>query len=133
MTVDKPTEKPITTELARERSRDATERTLMAWIRTALALIGFGFGIGKAQDYLEMIHPGRINDPILGVRIFGGAFIALGVLAVLMAVIQYRHRLSQIRQEVYVYKAGLPLTEVVAACSGLLSYSFEIALIEIGK
>jgi uncharacterized membrane protein YidH (DUF202 family) len=38
MTVDNPTVKQTTTKLARERSRAATERTLMAWIRTSLAL-----------------------------------------------------------------------------------------------
>jgi hypothetical protein len=32
------------TEFARERSREAADRTLMACIRTALALIGFGVG-----------------------------------------------------------------------------------------
>lgn len=35
------------TELAKERNRAAEERTLMAWIRTSLALIGFGFGIDR--------------------------------------------------------------------------------------
>ena len=114
MTVNNSKAKQTTTELARERSRDATERTLMAWIRTGLALIGFGFGIGKAQDYLEQIHPDRISDPIHGARIFGGAFITLGVLAVLMAVIQYRRRLNRIKQDVFVYSEPLPLSEVVA-------------------
>ncbi|WRH67064.1 MAG: DUF202 domain-containing protein [Planktothrix sp. GU0601_MAG3] len=33
------------TELAKYRSRAAADRTLMAWIRTSLSLIGFGFGI----------------------------------------------------------------------------------------
>ena len=114
MTIDKSSVKEMTTEFARVRSSEATERTLMAWIRTGLALIGFGFGIGKAQDYLEKIHPDRIYDPVHGARIFGGAFITLGVLAVLVAVIQYRRRLSQIKQDVFVYSESLPLSEVVA-------------------
>jgi putative membrane protein len=114
MTVDNSTVKHITTELARERSHAATERTLMAWIRTSLALIGFGFGIGKVQDYMEMTYPERVSDPIHGARIFGGAFITLGVLAVLMAVTQYRRRLSQIKKDEFVYSAPLPLSEVVA-------------------
>jgi putative membrane protein len=38
--------KTITTnELACERNRPAADRTLMAWLRTALAMIGFGFGL----------------------------------------------------------------------------------------
>ncbi len=33
----------IANELARDRNRAAADRTLMAWIRTALSLIAFGF------------------------------------------------------------------------------------------
>ena len=43
----------VANELARERNREAAERTLMAWIRTALSLIGFGFGFGKLDAYLR--------------------------------------------------------------------------------
>jgi putative membrane protein len=35
----------IATELAKERTHAAYDRNLMAWIRTGLALIGFGIGI----------------------------------------------------------------------------------------
>src|SRR5215468_8489059 len=38
------------TELTKERNRLAADRTLMAWIRTSLSLIAFGFGIGKVYD-----------------------------------------------------------------------------------
>ena len=37
----------LTDNLARQRNRDAAERTLMAWIRTCLSLISFGFGLDK--------------------------------------------------------------------------------------
>lgn len=36
-----------TDKLARRRNRDAAERTWMAWIRTCLSLISFGFGLDK--------------------------------------------------------------------------------------
>ena len=35
----------ITNELARDRNRQAADRTLLAWIRTSLAMISLGFGI----------------------------------------------------------------------------------------
>lgn len=37
----------ISNEFAKERTREAADRTLMSWIRTSLSLIGFGFGIAK--------------------------------------------------------------------------------------
>ncbi len=41
------------TELAVGRTRDAAERTLMAWIRTTLSMISFGFTIFKFFQYLQ--------------------------------------------------------------------------------
>lgn len=37
----------LNNELAKERNRTPAERTLMAWIRTCLSLISFGFGIDR--------------------------------------------------------------------------------------
>jgi uncharacterized membrane protein YidH (DUF202 family) len=51
----------ISTELARERTRQAADRTLMAWIRTSLSLIGFGFGIAKYRDIL--LEAGFVRTP----------------------------------------------------------------------
>jgi uncharacterized membrane protein YidH (DUF202 family) len=43
----------LTNELAKERNRAAAERTLMAWIRTSLSLISFGFGIDRVVTALN--------------------------------------------------------------------------------
>ena len=51
-----------TNELARERNRAAADRTLMAWIRTSIAMIGFGFGVGKLSDVLEKKVAAMPND-----------------------------------------------------------------------
>lgn len=50
------------TELARERSREAADRTLMASIRTALGLIAFG--VGKFYAYLYDARLHERLDPI---------------------------------------------------------------------
>jgi len=47
----------LTNELAKERNRAAEERTLMAWIRTCLSLISFGFGLDKIHRHRG--HGGR--------------------------------------------------------------------------
>ena len=102
------------TELARERNRAAADRTLMAWIRTSLSLIAFGFSIGKIYDYLERVNPGRVLDPLDSAQIFGEAFIALGVFGLIGAIFQYRRILKQIEMGEFVYTKPFPLAMVTA-------------------
>ena len=101
-------------ELARERNRAAADRTLMAWIRTSLSLIAFGFSIGKIYDYLEKVNPERVIDPIDSARIFGEAFIALGVFGLLAAIVQNRRILKRIEHGEFVYTKTLPLAMITA-------------------
>ena len=50
--------KGLTNELAKERNHLASDRTLMAWIRTAISLFGFGFAIKYYQQCLPA-HAGK--------------------------------------------------------------------------
>lgn len=75
-------------------------------------MIGFGFGVGKAGDYLESVGPEL--DPIASTRAFGGAFIALGVLALFAAVIQHMRLLRRLENKDYVYLAPWPLGLITA-------------------
>ena len=68
----------------------------MAWIRTALSLIGFGFGIGKVYEYLKSVGIHDTVDPIRSTLIFGSSFIGLGMLALIAAVIQHTRILQQL-------------------------------------
>lgn len=106
---DLPTPAEINTELARERSREAADRTLLAWIRSALSLIGFGFGIGKFYDYLQSADLHHTLDPIQSTRIFGGSFIILGVVGLAAAVIQHTRLLKRLERPEYLYRPPLPL------------------------
>jgi putative membrane protein len=102
------------TELTKERNRLAADRTLLAWIRTSLALIGFGFGIGKAYDYLQSAGIRDPADPIRSTLIFGGCFIGLGMLALIAAVIQHTRILQRLEDADYAYDAMRPITVTVA-------------------
>ena len=103
-----------TNELARERNRAAADRTLMAWIRTALAMIGFGFGVGKLYDALEKANPEGVFDPLYSAQIVGEALIALGVLGLLAAVIQHWKILKKIENEQFVYRSPRALPMIVS-------------------
>jgi inner membrane protein YidH len=85
----------------------------MAWIRTALSLSGFGFGIGKLFEYLRAAGLREAADPIRSTKIFGGSFILLGV-APLAAVIQHTRILQRLDHADFAYDAMRPIAATVA-------------------
>jgi putative membrane protein len=111
---DKPVVPNVANELARERNREAAERTLMAWIRTALSLIGFGFGIGKLAAYLDAagLHPA--HDPPHTSLIFGTSFIVVGIFGLLAAIVQHARVLKRLSQPDFAYNAMRPIAMTVA-------------------
>ena len=114
---DNDTKTNLTDELAKERTREAADRTLNAWIRTSISLIVFGFAIAKPYEYVETGYEqqtGRILDPSHAPVIFGAAFIILGLLGTLAAVIQYGRILDRHKKRPF-YLHG---TASVAADNG---------------
>jgi putative membrane protein len=107
----------LTNELAKERNRAAYDRTLMAWIRTAISLIGFGFAIAKSYEYIqmdEMEKAGRFIDQIHAPLWFGMSFIVLGMLCILGGVIQYVRVVKQLQSGQFTYGEPRPLAKIVA-------------------
>jgi putative membrane protein len=99
----------LTNELARERNREAADRTLLAWIRTSLAMISLGFGIerlGQAALSLDGRGPGFSTTKTL---LFGGTLIALGMVATAGAMWEHRRMLDAIRRDDYRYADRPPI------------------------
>ena len=71
------------------RTRLSIERTMMSWIRTATALIGFGFAIVQFFERLEQMPGARPAAYPDAPRDLGLSLISCGVLALLVAVVQY--------------------------------------------
>jgi putative membrane protein len=107
----------LTNELAKERNRAAYDRTLMAWIRTAISLIGFGFAIAKSYEYVQMDQmekTGRFIDQIHAPLWFGISFIVLGMLCIFGGVIQYVKVVEQIQSGRFTYGEPRPLAKIIA-------------------
>ena len=71
------------------RTRFSLERTMMSWIRTAVALIGFGFAIVQFFERLQQMPGVRPAAYPNAPRDLGLALISCGVLALLIAVWEY--------------------------------------------
>jgi putative membrane protein len=112
---EQPNHKSMANELAKERNRQASDRTLMAWVRTSLSLIGFGFGIASFRDIL--LEGGLIRNPLKGFNgalVFGLSFIALGVLGLLAATVQHWRILQHLKQDDFSYFGFQPLAFIMA-------------------
>ena len=71
-----------------ENTRMAAERTLMAWIRTTLSMISFGFTIYK---FIEVIQEQKSSSLIRDhtARNLGLMLIGIGTFALIMAIVQH--------------------------------------------
>ena len=79
----------------------AEERTLLAWIRTSLALMGFGFVVARFGLFLEemRIAQGTTLPETHGVsRWFGTAIIAAGILVNLFAIRRHRRLVGELHR-----------------------------------
>ena len=97
---DEETKVPTMNDLARERNRLSGDRTLLAWLRTSLALIGFGFAIAQAFEYVDagyLDETGTAIDPMNSGYYFGISFMILGVLGALAGIAQNLRVLKELR------------------------------------
>jgi uncharacterized membrane protein YidH (DUF202 family) len=75
------------TDLAYQRSRWAAERTLMAWIRTAIAMVTFGFAIDEFFVYLNRAS----SDSSAAVKYhwFGFLLVVAGIALLVLALVEH--------------------------------------------
>jgi putative membrane protein len=70
----------------------ANERTMLAWIRTATAIIGLGFVISRFGLLLRQIDPKpEHTSGVYFSTITGSAFIAIGIISLLFALWHFLH------------------------------------------
>lgn len=106
------------------RLHQANERTMLAWIRTGIALMAFGFAIARFGVFLRQVSSvGSLPLPVhhgVGSTWVGAALVALGMLANLLATVRY----AQIRRDIQRGDVGAPSATVV--------YAFGITVAMVG-
>ena len=119
------------TLLAMQRNVMASDRTLMAWIRTSLSLIGFGFTLAKVFQSLADEHV-IIRGPagnIWSAEAVGMALLILGVFALIAAIFDHHHDLKQLRAAGLARRFSLPTAVAsvlaIVGCMGLLSVTMR--------
>jgi putative membrane protein len=89
------------------RTRLSLERTMMSWLRTAVALIGFGFAIVQYLEHLEETPGAHAAYLPHAPRYLGLALIACGILALVISIWQYFWTVRYMWGEPYTPLAGL--------------------------
>ncbi len=99
------TEEEKRSKIRNRRVHMANERTFLAWIRTSIGIIAFGFVVEKFALFLKQISYllGReISVPSRGYSsVFGIFLVALGALMGVLAFIRYKKVERQIDEDTY--------------------------------
>lgn len=107
------------------RTRAAVERTMMSWIRTAVALIGFGFTIVQFFARMQEIPGVNPSRHPAAPYLVGLALISCGILALVISIWQYQWTLRYLWSGNFAPIAGMTkegLNTPVLAISVLLTF-----------
>ena len=85
-----------TPNLGAMRTMMAADRTLMAWIRTSLAMLSFGYTIYKILQELQ--DAGKLMPEDSTPRNAGVVLSVAGTAALIMGIVEYRGTLMLLRQ-----------------------------------
>ncbi|MBV8992578.1 MAG: DUF202 domain-containing protein, partial [Pseudonocardiales bacterium] len=93
---------PAAAESTRAREHLANERTLLAWTRTSLTLIGIGFVVARFGLFLRTLEsPGRPVARFSTAAVIGIAAIVAGLVAGVAALVRFTRARRQIEAGAY--------------------------------
>ncbi|MEX8547155.1 MAG: YidH family protein [Mucilaginibacter sp.] len=104
----------------------ANERTFLAWIRTSIALMGFGFVVVKFSLFIKQLSVVLAGKVILPGKGFsegiGIALVAMGALLALLSYVRYYYTEKQLLNKTYKpsFVLSLSLTIAIVLISLLL-------------
>ncbi len=94
----------------------ANERTFLAWVRTAIAIMAFGFVVVKFSLFLRQLALLFLDRQIVSAPkgysgLIGVALVVLGAIVCLLSYLQYKKTERQLNQNVY--NSSSPLVVVL--------------------
>ena len=113
----------------------ANERTFLAWVRTAIAVMAFGFVIERFDLFLQVIAPQMAQRQLsphgqIFANAAGLAFIAIGVAMIVIAGLRFVRTAKDIESETEVPSTGVRFdyrTGRAYRSAGRLAVSLSVA------
>jgi putative membrane protein len=120
------------------RTRLSLERTMMSWLRTAVALIGFGFAIVQYFEHLLQMPGASPAYLPHAPRYLGLALIGCGILALAISIWQYRWGIRYLWDKPFTPIAGItqegmnsPVLAVAIVLIGIGLFAFFAVLVRL--
>ena len=115
----------------RQREHQANERTFLAWLRTSISLIGFGFAIARFGLFLQEFETAQMSASrsaaggfasFFSSRVIGVSLVGFGVLSIILAAWRFNQAFDQIERGRYrPSRWAIWLISGMVAALGLLS------------
>lgn len=107
----------------------ASERTLLAWLRTGIAIVGLGFVVSRFGLFLHLVAAQAPRGPTraesLPSALLGAIFVLMGAVAVAVATVQHGRFIATLpvedRPASYSRRWALWLSALVSLASFLLA------------
>jgi len=117
----------------KSREYMANERTFLAWIRTSIALMGFGFVIVKFSLFLKeialLLEAADASTKGYSAMV-GVVMVAIGVIIAVLAFIQYKKHEKQLNHDTYTSSSKLSLfTTLIILTGGVILILYLLSII----
>jgi putative membrane protein len=110
----------------------AAERTLLAWVRTALAMMGLGFVIARFGLFLQEVAVVQAlpvpSQPGYSLWV-GTALVVLGVGVNLWAAFKHKHTIGRLRRGQALHFSPWSLGTIIALLMGLVGLAMAVYLV----
>jgi putative membrane protein len=93
-------------EIDRQREHQANERTFLAWMRTSIALIGFGFALARFGLFLRELETAVSKEvtpthSLMSYQTLGLGLVIVGIFVIVLSVWRYNQVFWQIERGDY--------------------------------